>query len=59
MNFSRAAIKAIHTDSKQEYGWPRVWKELLLGGIPVGKERVRTLMKLHGIRATRVRQFEG
>ena len=53
-----AHIKAIHTKSKQEYGWPRVWKELLLGGIPVGKERVRKLMKLHGIRAKTKRKFK-
>ena len=53
-----AHIKVIHTKSKQEYGWPRVWKELLLGGIPVGKERVRTLMKLHGIRAKTKRKFK-
>ena len=41
-------IKAIHAQSKGEYGWPRIWKTLLVKGIPVGKERVRKLMKLHG-----------
>ncbi len=34
-----------------EYGWPRMWKELLARGIRVGKERVRKLMAQHGIRA--------
>lgn len=34
-----AHIKAIHAISKQEYGWPRIWKALLSGGIRVGKER--------------------
>jgi transposase InsO family protein len=44
-------IKAIHVEVKGEYGWPRVWKELLARGIRVGKERVRKLMALHGIKA--------
>lgn len=44
-------IKAVHMESKAEYGWPRVWKELTVRGIAVGKERIRKLMKLHGIRA--------
>ena len=37
-------VKAIHAEVKAEYGWPRIWKELLDRGIPVGKERVRRLM---------------
>lgn len=53
-----AHIKAIHASSKQEYGWPRVWKALLLGGMRVGKERVRKLMKLHGIKAKTKRKFK-
>jgi putative transposase len=38
-------IKAVHAEVKQEYGWPRIWKELVARGIRVGKERVRTLMQ--------------
>ncbi|WP_155402807.1 IS3 family transposase, partial [Ralstonia solanacearum] len=34
-------IRAIHAEVKGEYGWPRVWKELLARGIRVGKDRVR------------------
>jgi hypothetical protein len=34
-----AHIKAIHTQVKGEYGWPRMWKELLTRGVRVGKER--------------------
>jgi putative transposase len=30
-------IRAIHAASKGEYGWPRVWKQLLANGIRVGK----------------------
>lgn len=34
-------IWAIHAESRGEYGWPRLWKELLARSIRVGKERVR------------------
>jgi transposase InsO family protein len=44
-------MRAIHAEVKQEYGWPRMHKELLVRGIRAGKERVRRLMKQHGIRA--------
>lgn len=51
-------IKAIHAEVKGEYGWPRVWKELLARGIRVGKERVRKLMSLHDIKARAKRKFK-
>ena len=50
-------MRAIHAEVKQEYGWPRMHKELLARGIGVGKERVRRLMKQHGIRAKTKRKF--
>jgi putative transposase len=53
-----AHIKAIHAEVKGEYGWPRVWKELLARGLRVGKERVRKLMAQHGIRARTKRRFK-
>lgn len=53
-----AHIRTIHAQSKGEYGWPRVWKQLLANGVPVGKERVRVLMKQHGIRAKTKRKFK-
>jgi len=53
-----AHIKAIHAEVKGEYGWPRMWKELLARGMRVGKERVRKLMKQHGIRARTKRKFK-
>ena len=34
-------IRAIHAEVKEEYGWPKMWKELVARGIRVGKERVR------------------
>ena len=50
-------IKATHTGSKGEYGWPRVWRELQANGVRVWKERVRRLMKEHGIKARGKRKF--
>ncbi|MDP9994017.1 hypothetical protein J2W28_004282 [Variovorax boronicumulans] len=44
-------IKAIHAQTHGSDGWPRTWRELLVRGIRVGKERVRRLMQLHRIRA--------
>ena len=44
-------IKAIHAEVRGEYGWPRIWKELLARGIRVGKDRVQKLMQQHGIKA--------
>jgi transposase InsO family protein len=51
-------IRAVHAQSRGEYGWPRVWKQLLAQGVRVGKERVQRLMKLHGIRAKTKRRFK-
>ena len=51
-------IKAIHAETKGEYGWPRIWKELLAKGLRVGKERVRQLMALHGIRARAKKKYK-
>ena len=50
-------IKAAHAASKGEYGWPRIWKELLANGIRVGKERIQKLMKQHGIKARGKRRY--
>ena len=52
-----AHIRAIHVDTKGEYGWPRVWKELLARGIRVGKDRVQRIMQAHGIKARGKRKF--
>jgi putative transposase len=52
-----AHMRAIHAEVKQEYGWPRMHKELVARGIRVGKERVRRLMHQHGIRAKTKRKF--
>ena len=52
-----AHIKAAHAGSKGEYGWPRIWKELLGKGVRVGKDRIQRLMKLHGIKARGKRRY--
>lgn len=51
-------IRAVHAQSKGEYGWPRVWKELLGRGVRVGKQRVQKLMQLHGIKARAKRKYK-
>lgn len=53
-----AHIKAIYAQVKGEYGWLRIWKELLASGIRVGKERGRKLMAQHGIKARTKRKFK-
>jgi putative transposase len=50
-------IKSIHAEFKEEYGWPKMWKELQARGIRVGKERVRLLMQRNGIKARGKRKF--
>ena len=51
-------IKAIYVQMRGAYGWPRIWRALLAGGIRVGKLRVQKLMKQHGIRAKGKRRFK-
>jgi transposase InsO family protein len=50
-------IRAIPAEVKGEYGWPRMWKELLAQGLRVGKERVRRLMQRYDIQAKGKRKF--
>ena len=52
-----AHIRAIHAEVRGEYGWPKMWKELVARGIRVGKERVRRTMQEHGIKARGKRKF--
>jgi putative transposase len=51
-------IKALHAETRGAYGWPRIWRELVARGVPVGKDRVQKLMQLHGIRAKGKRRFK-
>lgn len=52
-----AHIRAIYREAKGEYGWPRIYQEMLQRGLKIGKERVRLLMKQHRIRARTKRRF--
>ena len=51
-------IKAIHSESRQTYGSPRIHDELKDRGIRCGKKRVARLMRLHGIEAKQTRRFK-
>jgi transposase InsO family protein len=50
-------IRAIFDQVKGAYGWPRMWRELRARGLRVGKERVRKLMKQHGLQARARKKF--
>lgn len=50
-------IRAVFAANRGAYGWPRVWRELRVQGIRVGKLRVQRLMQQHGIRARGKRRF--
>ena len=51
-------VKAIFNGVKGAYGWPRIWRELQDRGIRAGKERVRKMMKTHGLQARGKRKFK-
>ena len=51
-------IKAVFTEMKGAYGWPRIWRELAARGIRAGKERVRKMMKACGLHARGKRRFK-
>jgi putative transposase len=50
-------IRAVYAANRGAYGWPRIWRELHVQGIRVGKQRVQRLMQQHGIRARGKRRF--
>ena len=50
-------IKAIHTEVKGEYGWPRMARELVARGLRVGKDRVQKVMQRYGIKARGRRKY--
>jgi transposase InsO family protein len=51
-------IRAVHTRTKRAYGRPRIWRELRKDGVRVGKQRLQTLMRTHGIRAKGKQRFK-
>ncbi len=51
-------IKAIRAQTKRAYGRPRIWRALRKDGVHVGKQRLQTLMRQHGIRAKGKKRFK-
>jgi transposase InsO family protein len=51
-------IRAIHAQTKDAYGSPRVFRELKDRGIPVSRERVAQLMRKNDIRARHIRRYK-
>jgi transposase InsO family protein len=49
-------IKAVHSESQDTYGSPRVYHELKAQGISCSENRVARLMQTHGIRAKQVKR---
>ena len=45
-----AHIRAIHVEVKQEYGWPKMCKDLVARGIRVCKERARRIVQKYDIK---------
>lgn len=52
------AIKALHKQSKQTYGSPRICRGLSKQGIRCSENRVAPLMRAHGIRAKQAKRFK-
>ena len=51
-------IRAIHADSRETYGGPRVHAQLLRDGVAVSKERVARLMQADGLQGRVRRRFK-
>jgi len=50
-----ARIREVHAANYYAYGYRRTWKALLRAGDPVGRDRVRRLMRTHGIQGAKRR----
>ena len=50
-------IRAVYTEARGAYGWPRVWRQLKACGVRVGKRRVELTMRQNGLRARGRRRF--
>lgn len=50
-------IRAVYTEARGAYGWPRVWRQLKARGVRVGKRRVELAMRQNGLRARGKRRF--
>lgn len=50
-------IRAIHAQSRENYGTRKIWRALTAAGIACGRHRVARLCSAHGIAAKRMRRF--
>ena len=50
-------IRVFHKVSRETYGSPRLHKDLVGSGIPVGVNRVARIMRAHGIKSKMARKF--
>ena len=50
-------IRAVYTEARGAYGWPRVWRQLKARGVGVGKRRVERTMRQNGLRGRGKRRF--
>jgi putative transposase len=50
-------IRAVYTEARGAYGWPRVWRQLKARGVRVGKRRVERTMRRNGLRGRGKRRF--
>jgi putative transposase len=48
-------IRELHAQNYYAYGYRRMWKALLREGVRVGRDRVRRLMRAHGIQGAKRR----
>lgn len=51
-------IKAVHAESEETYGSPRIYRELTAAGVPCSLNRIARLMRQHGIVAIQARRFK-
>lgn len=52
-----AHIRSVHSESRENYGSPRVYRELKVRGIRVCKNTVAKLMRLHGVHSKARKRF--
>ena len=50
-------IRAIHAESRENYGARKTWRALIAAGEACGRHRVARLRRVHGIEARRLKRF--
>ena len=52
-------VREVHAANYHAYGYRRTWKALLRSGETVGRDRIRRLMRTHGIEGAKRRASRG